>query len=121
MMDGEVMVMGSEERTELEVILFSVKLAGQLGLATRADPNSPDRIPLVLLCSLPCTFTKTPCLDSEISICSSCPIVNNDHSSASSRQLFDRKQQVDSGLGDGAAVVGGQIDTDGRVGSLNFS
>jgi hypothetical protein len=113
MMDGEVMVMGSEERTELEVILFSVKLAGQRGLAARADPNSPNRIPLVLLCSLPCTFTETPRLDSEISICSSCPIVDNDNSSASSRQLFDRKQQVDSGLGDGAAVVGGQIDTDG--------
>jgi len=54
--EGEEMVMGSVDRTELEVILFSVKLI--ISLRTKTSGNHiPGRIPLLVLGGLPSSIT----------------------------------------------------------------
>ena len=54
--EGEEMVMGSVDRTELEVILFSVKLI--ISERTMCCGNDiPGRIPLLVLGSFPSSVT----------------------------------------------------------------
>jgi len=55
--EGEEMVMGSVDRTELEVILFSVKLIVSFALRGMKVGDIPGRIPLLVLGSFPSSIT----------------------------------------------------------------